>query len=145
MSNYGYDDNGERVPITSAASPNTFATICELLASVGVPESQMETIRPELLTILEGHDDNYNAESMDGVRKFIGKLTADGSAKCVGQRLYAIAYLMGLTKCESQRQLAKKLNVSFGRITQILRSMPSDLKSLCRLSKLQPISRDNSK
>jgi len=72
---------------------------------------------------------------------FLEKLTADGpSAAKLGQRVWALAFLAGVTQCATRIELAKKMKLkSASRITAILRSLPSDFDSLRHLKNRQKV------
>ena len=133
MPEYGFNEDSKPVPVTSPASPDTYSTICELLVSCGVTEAQMETIRPELLLTLESRDDVFNVQSFSALTEFFRMMTANATPLQAGQRLFVLAYLAGKLEVTTQRQLAKRLNATPGRVTQIKQSIPSEFRSLFNL------------
>ena len=127
-------ERGGLVPVCQPAAPDSFTEICWLLVAAGANESFMEKVRLPLQEILDGSEDTYNIDSLEALNRFVEMITSEGSAKCVYQRLMVVAFKLGvLADCKSQRDLSKKLKVCDCRITQILRAMPSELRSLSRL------------
>jgi len=75
------------------------------------------------------------ADALKFIHNFLMMMTNDATASPlqIGQRMIVLLYLAGLTKAKTQRELADELNVSPGRITQILQAIPADFQSLLRL------------
>jgi Trp operon repressor len=74
-----------------------------------------------------------NADAQTIIAGFLRLMTTDAPALLVGQRLHVLAYLTGQSHCSTQRELATSLNVSPARVSQILRTIPQEFASLCRL------------
>lgn len=73
------------------------------------------------------------ADAFTIMREFVRVMTEGATALQTGQRLHVLAYLSGISDATTQRELAAQLNVSPGRVTQILHGIPGDLQSVCRL------------
>ena len=69
------------------------------------------------------------------ILEFLRQLTGDSTALLAGQRLHLLAYLAGVSDCRTQRELADRLNVSPGRVTQILQALPSELQGMAQLKR----------
>lgn len=80
----------------------------------------------------EGQDSS-RADITTVLGEFCRMMTTSASALQAGQRVLVLAYLMGKTDCRTHRDLAERLNVSAGRVSQILREIPAEFHSLCRL------------
>jgi len=65
--------------------------------------------------------------------RFLAKLYALGDARKIGQHVSAMAYLAGQTPLKTKSELAAKLKVSPGRVSQILQEIPREFESLSRL------------
>lgn len=131
MPEYGFNDNGERVAISQPAAPDAFREICQLLICAGASEAFMEKVRLPLQEILDGHDDTYNVETVEGLGEFFRVMTDDATPLQAGQRLFVLAFLAGKLKdAATQRQMAAQLNVTPGRITQIKQAIPAKFLSL---------------
>lgn len=75
-------------------------------------------------------------ESQEIVAGFIRLLESQNLPPlAIGQQVVVLAYLTGQSDCRTQRELARRLNVSPGRVCQILRDLPSDLQPMRRLQR----------
>ena len=59
------------------------------------------------------------AARLAAVREALALLTKDGSDKEVGRKCLLLAYLLGCSPCETQRELAAKLGVSESRVSRM--------------------------
>ena len=62
--------------------------------------------------------------------KLLYFLTTRAGSKRIGQRVLVLAYLTGATPFRTQKQLAAKLGVSAGRVSQILKSAKCEFAKL---------------
>jgi hypothetical protein len=72
-------------------------------------------------------------DSRPGLLKLIALLTENATPLQAGQRMHLIAYLVGVSDCKTHTDFARKLNVSPGRVSQIIRELPSELSAVCNL------------
>jgi hypothetical protein len=77
--------------------------------------------------------EHIEADAQSIIAAFLRMMTTDAPALLVGQRVMLLAYLTGQTDCKTSRELATRLNVTPARVSQILRTIPQELASLCRL------------
>ena len=94
----------------------------------GNPVLTVEPVYPD-----DAPEADTREDTLAALVEFLRQLTADAPALLAGQRLHLLAYLCGASDCATQRQLATRLNVSPGRVTQILQALPSELQALARL------------
>jgi len=80
-------------------------------------------------------DKPTRGDTLAAICQFLRDLTEDAPALLAGQRLHLLAYLCGASDCQTQRQLAAKLNVTPGRISQILARLPSEWQGMARLKR----------
>jgi hypothetical protein len=85
--------------------------------------------------------DRRRADLEEVVSEFLRMMTANGNALQVGQRMIVLAYLAGKTDCRTHAELAERLNISAGRVSQILSDIPMAFYSLCRLKRRKKYSR----
>jgi DNA-directed RNA polymerase specialized sigma subunit len=88
---------------------------------------------PVYETADDGDLDTIRADAQTIIGEFLSMMTAGATALQVGQRMIVLAYLAGRVEANTQRELARALNVSPSRVTQIMAEIPSELQSLCRL------------
>ncbi len=114
-SGFGFDDGGERVPVTQP----------------DILEKETET---------ETREDGLQA-----VLNFIALVITDAGPYKTGQRVHLLAHHFGLSDCKTDKELARKLNLSPGRVSQIkadLRDRLRDIVSLTsRTAKARPLGR----
>jgi len=120
------------VPIVAETPRDTAVEIFKLLDEfeISIPAQQKTEFSDSLNFILDGHGDDHRE---DFVSEFLRMMTAGATVKQVGQRMIALAYLAGKLEVKTHCELARLLNVSPGRVTQIIRELPSDLSALCSL------------
>lgn len=128
-------DDAELVAVVQPIPPDVIAEIFVILQSFGieVPESVREKVVSEIELILDSVGDFHSVELSNAVGEFLRMMVADATPLQAGQRVIVLAYLAGKTEAKTQRDLAQLLNVSPGRVTQIMQAIPSVLQSLCRL------------
>lgn len=80
-------------------------------------------------------EDGTREDTQAAIVEFLRQLTEDTPALLAGQRLHLLAFLAGASDCQTQRQLAARLNVSPGRITQILQALPIEWQGMARLKR----------
>lgn len=80
-------------------------------------------------------EERTSADAQTIIAAFLRMMTTDAPALLVGQRLHVLAYLANQSPCSTQRELATALNISPGRVSQLLRTIPPEFASLCRLKK----------
>ena len=119
------------------ALPETDELELELLRSLRVDGGAIipDTIKAldAMRVPLERLNDHRGVNDIEIIAKFLRIITNQNTALQAGQRVYALAYLLGISNLQTQRELARQLNVSSGRVTQILQAFPIELRSLCRL------------
>ena len=96
----------------------------------------------------DAEQDQAHAVAGHVLGEFIRRLCADGDALTAGRRLMLLAYLAGQLECSTNRELARKLKVSPGRVSQLMAELPEDFASLMRLKRRaikgrHPIERNN--
>ena len=98
----------------------------------GNPVLTVEPVYPD-----DAPEADTREDTLAAILELLRNLTEDDGQPLppllTGQRLHLLAYLAGVTDCRTQRQLATRLNVSPGRVTQILQALPSELQALARL------------
>ena len=88
---------------------------------------------PVYETADDDEGDTIRADAQTIIGEFLRMMTASATALQVGQRMIVLAYLTGKFEANTQRELATALNVSPGRVTQIMAEIPSELQGLSRL------------
>jgi hypothetical protein len=128
-------EGGGLVPIVFPDRADPLAEVFALLENVGcpIPPEIKPKVIPGLELILDEAGDRRGVSGLDAMTEFLGMITANSTALQIGQRVVALAYFMGKTKAKTQRGLAVLLNVTPGRITQIIGEIPAPLRGLCRL------------
>jgi hypothetical protein len=77
-----------------------------------------------------------DAERFDFVVASLVRILAEGNTPLqAGQYLHMLAFLLGVSHCNTQAELAKELNISPSRVAQIRSGLPSELQRLCKLNR----------
>jgi hypothetical protein len=79
-------------------------------------------------------ESDARADSMQAVLNLIALMTTNATPLQTGQRIHLLAYQLGLTAHKTHAELGRKLNVSPGRVSQIIRELPSELRALVNLN-----------
>jgi hypothetical protein len=76
---------------------------------------------------------NPRADVMQGIMNFIELMTRNATSLQTGQRVHLLAYQLGLKSFKTHAEFARQLKVTPGRVSQIIREMPSELNALACL------------
>ena len=107
---YGFDDAGERVPTV------TMSDACADEQGCG------------------GAEDGFAKTDLQrALLRLVELLTADATPLQTGQRMHLMAYFLGVSGCKTQAELARELNVSPGRVSQISKELPGEFARLSLL------------
>jgi len=108
---------------TVTPAPDNFTEFDVALATAGVPFKYPE----------DGEQEHqHGAEVEEALAAFLVSFTKLTPLRA-GQRLHALAFLAGVNDCNSNRELARRLKLSEGRVSQILADLHGDFASLSRL------------
>lgn len=114
-------------PVHSADAGIGFEGDGELVQRVPVVEPEIYR-EPDETT-------GQRADTMEAIKSLVSLLTQNSSALRAGQNLHLLAYWLGVSECKTHAELASKLNVSPGRVSQIIAEFPSELASLRNLKR----------
>lgn len=78
------------------------------------------------------HDDRAQIR-IEALRNLLGFLTSGADATACGQRVHLIAYMIKQSECRTQRELAKRLGLTPGRISQALNEVRRELSMIAGL------------
>lgn len=98
-----------------------------------------EDQRPIAVTMPEDIDREgaLEAEVRAGISEFAAEFLRQfaeiGDAQTIGRTVIVLAYLAGLTNLDTKEQVARRLKISPGRLSQILQGIPGEFKSLANL------------
>jgi hypothetical protein len=81
----------------------------------------------------EPEADGDRGDLREAIGNFVEMLAGVGDAKLTGQVVQVLAFLAGRTPCRTKAELAARLKVSPGRISQILQAIPAEFRSLAEL------------
>jgi hypothetical protein len=84
----------------------------------------------------ESRGDDARKDFQEKIAGFLGWM-ASGSVRQAGRRAILLAHLAGKSGCLTDRQLAKKLNISPGRISQLRSEIIGDFGGLGRCNRRQ--------
>ncbi len=76
-----------------------------------------------------GREDEHRLRR-ETILAFLRFVSTNGNARKIGARVGLLAFLTGQSDCRTQRQLAKKLRMSTGRVAQMLNVARRDLHKL---------------
>jgi hypothetical protein len=81
----------------------------------------------------ESEGDVPQTDSLRILKNLVALLTENATPLQTGQRMHLIAYLVGVSDCKTHAEVARQLNVSPGRVSQISRELPAELARLSDL------------
>jgi hypothetical protein len=71
--------------------------------------------------------------SQEATRRLLMLLTTNADSYRAGQRAILLAYLLGVSDCQTQAQLAERMSLTPGRISQALNILRREFATLARL------------
>ena len=123
--------NGQRLPCRRGPPPMSTPYAFD---DDGNPVATVDFAYPD-----DAPEADTRGDTLAALVEFLRQLTEDDGqplpALLAGQRLHLLAFLAGASDCQTQRQLATRLNVSAGRVSQILASLPTSLRCMARLKR----------
>ena len=69
----------------------------------------------------------------EATRRLLMLLATNADSYRVGQRTILLAYMLGVSDCQTQAELAERMNLSPGRISQALNILRREFATLARL------------
>jgi hypothetical protein len=84
-----------------------------------------------------GNEADTRSEFTEKLNRFLQWLVASGSAEKAGRTVFLIAHMAGQSGCKSDAELARKLNISAGRLSQLRADISRGFESLDKCNRRQ--------
>ena len=81
--------------------------------------------------------DDPRSDFQEKLADFLQWLAAGGSVKQAGRKAILLAHLAGKSGCKTDKELARRLNISSGRLSQLRAEIIDDFGSLGRCNRRQ--------
>lgn len=88
---------------------------------------------PVVMPGAESDGEVPQADSLRILLELVALMTKNATPLQTGQQMHLIAYLLNVSDCKTHAEVARQLNVTPGRVSQILRELPAELAHLSDL------------